>query len=411
MLRTAIIGISGYGTEHLRLLLRGCQEKKLSAQAAVVINPEEVPRNLALLREMGCRIYSSVEALWAEENANLDLCMIPTPISTHYDFARQAVENDCHVLLEKPACATIDDLNALADLAKKRRRWIAIGFQDIYNPQIQHIKQKLLRGDLGRVRMIKSWGNWPRARAYYERNNWAGRLKDANGWVLDSPINNAMAHFLNLMLFWAGSAPEAFARPVAVEADLYRVQRIESFDTASLRLKTREGPSILYAVSHSGTDLKEPVIRIEGERGWIEWSHCGPIRMEIDGEASSYRQPGMDVIRDGMLEAICSKITHDRGQIVTVRDATAHTLTVNAVHECSAIQDIPGEFCRVQTRKRSEFLGCEMLTGLLRQCFEKECLLKEVPCPWEPADGEPFATGQYTHFSGGYLPRNVGSSR
>ncbi|HKJ90271.1 MAG TPA: Gfo/Idh/MocA family oxidoreductase, partial [Oceanipulchritudo sp.] len=93
MLKTAIIGITGYGKEHLRLLLHGYERHLMQPVAAVCVNPGEAERELASLEKTGCRIYSSVAKLWERESGEIDLCMIPSPIGTHYTFARQAVEH------------------------------------------------------------------------------------------------------------------------------------------------------------------------------------------------------------------------------------------------------------------------------------------------------------------------------
>ena len=62
-------------------------------------------------------------------------------------------------------------------------------------------------------RRITVRAQWPRGASYYARNNWAGRLRVGSAWVLDSPVNNAFAHFLMLALFWAGDTPTAASPP------------------------------------------------------------------------------------------------------------------------------------------------------------------------------------------------------
>lgn len=402
-MRTAIIGISGYGKEHLRLLLRGCEQGKFTAQAAVVINLDEEPEGLEHLRRLGCRIYSSVETLFSEEGGNLDLCMIPTPIATHYPFAKLAMEHGCHVLLEKPACGTIEEVLELDRLAESKGLQICIGFQDIYSPQVRLMKEKLVRGEFGRILKVRSFGNWPRPTSYYGRNSWAGRLRDDTGWVLDSPVNNAMAHFLNLMLYWAGPEVDRWARASTMEGDLYRVQAIESFDTASLRVQLVEGPDLFFAVSHSGVDLVEPVVRVDCEKGWITWDHCGPIHFCIDGEETKFSQPNLDVIRDGMLDSVWKRCLNGKGHAVSIRDAASHTLCVNGLHDASEIREIPDEFLVSRNLRGHDYRCVESINRLLQQGFETGKLLKELPSPWPGPDGRKLDCSNYTVFGGGFV--------
>ena len=162
VLKTAIIGISGYGAEHLRLLFHGYDKGLMQPCAAVVINPEEVPQSVEILKKTGCRIYASVESMWAEERGAIDLCMIPTSIGTHYPFAKMALENGSHIFLEKPVCGTIQEAQELADLSRKLGLAICIGFQDLYCRDVREIKRRLVNGDIGKIKSIRGWGSWPR---------------------------------------------------------------------------------------------------------------------------------------------------------------------------------------------------------------------------------------------------------
>ncbi len=402
MIRTAIIGITGYGKEHLRLLERGCRLGRMSAQAAVVVNPEEAAEGVALLRRLGCRVYHSVDRMWAEENGNIELCLIPTPIATHHAFVRKAFAHGSHVLVEKPACPTVEQVRELADLADAVRLQGCVGFQDIYSPQVRFIQQRLVEGWVGRVTALRCWGSWPRALSYYRRNSWAGRLRDANGWVLDSPVNNAMAHFLNLMLFWAAPEPGGFAQPEWLEGELYRAQDIESFDTALLRLETREGVRIFFAVTHSGEANVQPVVRVEGEQGWLEWAHCGLIRYHGPRGSGSLPQPDLSLLRDGMMDDVCRRVTTGTGPVVTLRDCIPHTLCVNALHDASAIQDIPAECRAVSGKGADAFVQVPGLNGLLERACATATLLKEGPRPWPAPDGVRLRLAGYAAFRGGY---------
>jgi len=84
------------------------------------------------------------------------------------------------------------------------------------------LKRDLLDGRYGRPLRLATLCAWPRDRAYYRRNSWAGRLRDGDSgaWVLDSPANNAMAHFLHNALFLLGPAMTHSALPAAVTAEL-----------------------------------------------------------------------------------------------------------------------------------------------------------------------------------------------
>lgn len=60
--------------------------------------------------------------------------VIATPISTHLDIARRALEHDKHVFLEKPPTVTENDLLELGDLAKSRKRTLIVDHIFKYHP-------------------------------------------------------------------------------------------------------------------------------------------------------------------------------------------------------------------------------------------------------------------------------------
>ena len=65
----------------------------------------------------GVANFTSLEAMLAGA-PNLDAVAICTPPQTHYDMARQVLDAGRHVLMEKPPCASIMQLDHLVQLAR-----------------------------------------------------------------------------------------------------------------------------------------------------------------------------------------------------------------------------------------------------------------------------------------------------
>lgn len=400
VLKTAIIGISGYGTEHLRLLLH-CQKKGLMQPcAAVVINPQQVVERVELLESFGCRIYGSVEEMWAQERGAIDLCMIPTSIDTHFPFARMALENGSHVFLEKPVCGTIQEAEALDALSKELGLEVCVGFQDLYGRDVRAIKRRILNGDIGAITRVKGWGSWPRASSYYERNSWAGQLRQDGGWILDSPVNNAMAHFLMILLFWSGTTEDGFGVPEVLTADLFRAQRIPSFDTASIKIGMREGQEVFYGVTHSGEENIQVFLTVEGEKGRIDWEHFSEIRITTEAGTETITCEDLGVLREGMIEKVCHWVTNRAGKVVHIEQAALHTRLVNALHEGFPIQDFPASLIRQRPMQDQTFHFVPGLLHDLREAYEKCLLLSELnPGQYGPVP-EPFSLRDYRVFKG-----------
>ncbi|HLV02005.1 MAG TPA: Gfo/Idh/MocA family oxidoreductase, partial [Acidobacteriota bacterium] len=50
----------------------------------------------------------------------IDVVAVVTPVATHYQFARKALENGKHVFVEKPLTTTVRDAEELVELAEKK---------------------------------------------------------------------------------------------------------------------------------------------------------------------------------------------------------------------------------------------------------------------------------------------------
>jgi predicted dehydrogenase len=410
VLKTAIIGISGYGAEHLRLLLHGQKKGLMQPCAAVVINPGEVVERVELLESFGCRIYGSVEEMWSNESGAIDLCMIPTSIGTHFPFARMALENGSHVFLEKPVCGTLQEAQTLAAVAIEHGREVCVGFQDLYGGDVRGIKRRILGGDIGRIIRVKGWGSWPRATSYYERNSWAGQLHVNGSWVLDSPVNNAMAHFLMILLYWSGLTEDAFGVPESLKADLFRAQNIPSFDTASLKVGLRDGPDVLYGVTHSAEENIQVFLLIEGEKGRIEWEHFNEIRITTDSGTEIIPCEDLGSLREGMIEQVCLWVTKRSGKVVGLEDALLHTKLVNALHDGFPIRDFPADRIQRRAIQDQTFRFVPGLLEDLRTAHESDQLLSELsPEIYGPAP-KPFPLENYTAFKGAATPLSMATA-
>lgn len=272
-IRIGQVGISGYGVIHFEQVMRLVESGRADFCAAAVINPDQVPGQLAALKRLGTRIYSSAEAMFEAERGKLDLVCIPTGIASHESMTVQALECGANVLVEKPAAGSVAAVRRMMDAERKSGKFAAVGFQHIYAREVQFIKNLLVTGRLGAVRKAFCKGTWPRGDQYYSRNNWAGRRFAADGTpVFDSPVNNAFAHYLNLELFFSGVRFGESARAVSVEGMLLRARpEIETFDTCALHFKTENSVDIYTFLTHSTDVNRNPALRLECERGAVYW--------------------------------------------------------------------------------------------------------------------------------------------
>ena len=384
----AIIGISRYARYHLLIALEQMLHGKLRLAAAVVINPEEEAFFCRRLRKLGCELYSSADAMWQEWSGRVDLCFIPTGIHLHAPMTLQALNAGANVLVEKPLTATVHEGEAIIAAELRTSRFVAVGFQDIYTDSTWSLKQRLLAGGIGEIRAITLVGLWPRHDGYYLRNEWAGRLMQEGQWVLDSPINNAFAHFLNLGLFWAGTRLDRSASIEAVKCELYRVQEIESFDTCCLRARLAEGPELRVYVTHSCREERIPRIMLEGTNGTMEWiqeSHCNLAT--VDGRKERVAVPGKFETKLTMADAVLARIDDPSVRICGTGIAIEHLRLVEAVHKAVQVVDVPAEFVRRRVANSATWKEIVGIEAAIDESSRHGRLFSELAVPWASPAG------------------------
>ncbi|MCD6519933.1 MAG: Gfo/Idh/MocA family oxidoreductase [Anaerolineae bacterium] len=79
---------------------------------------------------------------------------VATPVSTHYQMAKEALLHNKHVLVEKPLTRDSREAEELIALAKERGRVLMVGHTFEYNPAVQYLKEYIAKGELGRVYYI-----------------------------------------------------------------------------------------------------------------------------------------------------------------------------------------------------------------------------------------------------------------
>jgi predicted dehydrogenase len=79
----------------------------------------------------------------------LDAVVVATPVGTHYQFAKAALEAGKHVLVEKPFTASTREAEALIALAERKRLTLMVDHTFVYTGAVRKIKEIVAGGELG----------------------------------------------------------------------------------------------------------------------------------------------------------------------------------------------------------------------------------------------------------------------
>jgi predicted dehydrogenase len=139
-------------------------------------------------RYPGTRGTTSFERVLTDPR--VEAVIVATPVHTHYDLARQALEAGKHTFVEKPLASSTEDADDLARLAAVHQRTLMCGHTFIYSPPVRAVKRMLESGTLGDVYFISS-----------SRVNLGLHQRDV------SVIWDLAPHDLSILLYWLSELP------------------------------------------------------------------------------------------------------------------------------------------------------------------------------------------------------------
>ena len=71
---------------------------------------------------------------------HLDAVVIASPVATHFNFAREALEAGKHVLVEKPFTTSVREAEMLVELAERHRLTLMVDHTFVYTGAVRKIK-------------------------------------------------------------------------------------------------------------------------------------------------------------------------------------------------------------------------------------------------------------------------------
>lgn len=89
-------------------------------------------------------------------NPSIDAIVIATPVSTHFQLAKKAIENDKHVLVEKPIATNLEEVEELFALAEKHQVQLFVDYTFLYTGSVQKIKNIIHSSEFGQLNYIDS---------------------------------------------------------------------------------------------------------------------------------------------------------------------------------------------------------------------------------------------------------------
>jgi len=166
-----IIGLGGIGHHHA---------ERLADQPAELIGGVDISADAreSFREQFGVSTYEESDELFEIADAVL----ITTPNRFHEQYAVDALEAGCHVLLEKPLAHTLESATRIAEAAEAAEGFCMVGFNNRFAAAVEVIKQQQANGRFGDLSHIDA--NYVRRRGIPGRGSWFTSKEVAGGGAL-----------------------------------------------------------------------------------------------------------------------------------------------------------------------------------------------------------------------------------
>jgi predicted dehydrogenase len=142
MLRMGVVGYGYWGPNIVRNLrsLEGCQ---------VVGVCDQSPAAMRRIKQAHPDLNVTTNCSELLESKEIDAVAVVTPVCTHFDLAKAALQNGKHVFVEKPFTATVRQAEELVELAERKNLKIMVDHTFLFTGAVRKIRELIDEGVLG----------------------------------------------------------------------------------------------------------------------------------------------------------------------------------------------------------------------------------------------------------------------
>jgi UDP-N-acetylglucosamine 3-dehydrogenase len=143
MLKAAVIGVGSMGRHHARVY-----REMESVQLVAVVDPNAT-QAAKIAGLYGVPYYLDYHQMIDEQQPDLVSLAVPTHL--HAPIGLELIAKGIHILIEKPIASTVEEAEALLDMAKKQGVVVAVGHIERFNPVIHELHRRLNDHMLGEI--------------------------------------------------------------------------------------------------------------------------------------------------------------------------------------------------------------------------------------------------------------------
>jgi predicted dehydrogenase len=141
------IGVIGYGYWGPNIV----RNFHAHESAEVVMVCDKLPKSQERLRKAYPSMPFTVDENDILRSPDIDAVAVVTPVWTHFELAKKALENGKHVFVEKPFTTCVAQAEELIELAERKHLKIMVDHTFLFTGAVKKIRQLVDEGALGKI--------------------------------------------------------------------------------------------------------------------------------------------------------------------------------------------------------------------------------------------------------------------
>ena len=221
---------------------------------AIYVRAQSITKGENLQKEYGIpRLFTDYDALL--NDSDIDFVYIGIVNLMHYSYTKKALLAGKNVILEKPSCVHVSEINELAQIAVERHLYLFEAVTFLHNTFFETVRQALTK--IGNVKIVQC--NFSKYSSRYKQYL-SGNIhpvfdpKFAGGTLLDLNIYN-----INFVVSLFGLPEKTFYFPVKGYNDI---------DTSGIAVLSY--PTFVAECTGAKDSDSPCFMQIQGENGWIK---------------------------------------------------------------------------------------------------------------------------------------------
>jgi predicted dehydrogenase len=222
------------------------------------------------------RVYVSYEEMIRiekdlPEDVKMDMVSIVTPNHLHFHPAKLALENNFHVVLDKPMTFDLSEAKELKKIVEASGKYFCLTHTYTGYPMVKEARQQVLQGKLGAIRKIivtypQGWLSSFLEATDQKQAAW--RTDPAKSGKAGS-MGDIGTHAFNLAEYISGLQVTKMCADINIIVEGRKLD-----DDGAVLLKFNNGASgVLIASQVMAGEENDLCIKIYGEKGGMEWKH------------------------------------------------------------------------------------------------------------------------------------------